>query len=302
MLAAHIYRPLAMRFAIALLLPLFLSTTAQAQRLVPKADPSYNLFSAALWTSEISKTLRSHWRRPVDAAPTTQPVIDIKVDRQGHVTGARVQSSSGNVTYDASVVHAIRKASPLPMPKDRAAYAPELRITFNTDRPIRILPVGFVPTTSPIARGPVPIPHALSMEQEDTIDLGAGSHEITPSPDGGYPTVALGATTPVYGPRGAPKAIGGSANEVVDTQMDRYRDDFTRLLNQFIRKPPGVRGGVLEMKITVQPDGSVSNVEVAGESLHNPELESRIFAKVRDINFGRLASAPADHFYRLRFF
>lgn len=301
MLAVHVYRPLAMRFAIALLLPLFLSATAQAQRPVPKVDPSYNLFSAAMWTSEISKTLRSHWRKPVDAAPTTQPVIDIKIDRRGHVTGARVQSSSGNVTYDASVVHAIRKASPLPMPTDRSAYAPELRITFNTDRPMRILPVGFVPSAPRIAREPSSL-RTVPLGNDDVADLDAGSREITPAPDGGYPSVVLGATTPVYGPRGAPKASGGSPSEVVDTQMARYRDDFIQLLNQFIRKAPGVRGGVLEMKITVQPDGSVSNVQVAGESLHNAELESRIFAKVRDINFGHLASAPVDQFYRLRFF
>lgn len=300
MLTAHVNRLLVMRFAIALLLPLCLATGAHAQRLVPKLDPSYNLFSAAMWTSEISKSVRSHWRKPVDAVPSTQPVIDIKIDRQGRVTGARVQSSSGNVTYDASVVHAIRKSSPLPMPVDRAVYAPELRITFNTDRPLRILPVGFVPRTAPPSR---PYVAAPAQDAADPIpDLDVGTRQIIPAADGGYPMVALGSTTPAYGPQGAPTAMHGSVNEIVEAQMARYRPDFVHLLNQHIRTQPGVRGGVLDMVITIQPDGSVTNVRTAGETLHNQNLEARIFAKVREINFGRIAAAPTHQHYRLRFF
>lgn len=289
-----------MRAAIALLLPLLVVSTAQAQRLVTPADPTYNLFSAAMWTSEISKSIRTRWRQPVDAAPITQPVIDIQIDRQGKVTGARVETTSGNVVYDASVVHAIRKASPLPMPRDRATYAPQLRIAFQADRPMRILPVGFVP--GPRRQMPAVAPPSGSGIENPHAEIEAQPGVVLPAPDGGYPTVSFG-TTPAFASEGrvAPPRTGVAVPAGVEAGMAHHRNDFLDLLNRFVSAPPGVRGGTLDMKITLDPQGNVSNVEPSGETLHNPALEHAIFAKVREINFGPQSGGAFTYHYQLQF-
>lgn len=114
------------------------------------------VLSTAEWSVDLSFAVREHWRAPVGSIVSKQPVIDIEINKKGELTGARVQSSSGNLTYDSSVVHAIRKASPLPLPKDRSAFTSQLRIVFNPDpeRPLSIRPLSLLRTANNSASQP----------------------------------------------------------------------------------------------------------------------------------------------------
>jgi colicin import membrane protein len=49
----------------------------------------------------------------------------------GEVTGIEVVRSSGNHAFDRSVEAAIRKASPLPQPKDPSVFARVINFEFD---------------------------------------------------------------------------------------------------------------------------------------------------------------------------
>ncbi|MDO9007365.1 MAG: cell envelope integrity protein TolA, partial [Thiobacillus sp.] len=80
----------------------------------------------------ISATVRGNTRLPDNLKGNPQVRCLVKLLPTGDVVSVRVTQSSGNVAYDAAVVRAIEKSSPLPLPTERearAAFVPELSFT-----------------------------------------------------------------------------------------------------------------------------------------------------------------------------
>ncbi|OGU20262.1 MAG: protein TolA [Hydrogenophilales bacterium RIFOXYD1_FULL_62_11] len=80
----------------------------------------------------ISATVRGNTRLPDNLKGNPQVRCLVKVLPTGDVVSVRVTQSSGNAAYDAAVVRAIEKSSPLPLPTERearAAFVPELSFT-----------------------------------------------------------------------------------------------------------------------------------------------------------------------------
>ena len=77
----------------------------------------------------ISATVRGNTRLPDNLKGNPQVRCLVKLLPTGDVVSVRVTQSSGNAAYDAAVVRAIEKSSPLPLPAERearAAFVPEL--------------------------------------------------------------------------------------------------------------------------------------------------------------------------------
>jgi colicin import membrane protein len=77
----------------------------------------------------ISATVRGNTRLPDNLKGNPQVRCLVKLLPTGDVVSVRVTQSSGNPAYDAAVVRAIEKSSPLPLPAERearAAFVPEL--------------------------------------------------------------------------------------------------------------------------------------------------------------------------------
>lgn len=77
----------------------------------------------------ISAKVRGNTRLPDNLAGNPVVRCVVRLLPTGEVQSVRVTQSSGNVAYDAAVVRAIEKSSPLPLPSDRdarAAFVPEL--------------------------------------------------------------------------------------------------------------------------------------------------------------------------------
>jgi colicin import membrane protein len=51
----------------------------------------------------------------------------------GEVISVKVSESSGNVAFDRSVVNAIWRASPLPLPKDPSLFSRKLQFVFHPE-------------------------------------------------------------------------------------------------------------------------------------------------------------------------
>jgi colicin import membrane protein len=77
----------------------------------------------------ISATVRGNTRLPDNLKGNPQVRCLVKLLPTGDVVSVRVTQSSGNPAYDAAVVRAIERSSPLPLPAERearAAFVPEL--------------------------------------------------------------------------------------------------------------------------------------------------------------------------------
>ncbi len=70
----------------------------------------------------IARKIERNWRQPLDAPRDLQCKIDIRLRSTGEVVSVKIAESSGNASFDRSVETAVRKASPLPVPKDSVIF------------------------------------------------------------------------------------------------------------------------------------------------------------------------------------
>jgi colicin import membrane protein len=70
----------------------------------------------------LEEKVRNSWVLPESVARDTRDLVvelRIVIEKDGRVSGVRIESGSGNVYFDQSVERAIRKASPLPIPPEQ---------------------------------------------------------------------------------------------------------------------------------------------------------------------------------------
>jgi outer membrane biosynthesis protein TonB len=110
--------------------------------------------------------------------------------------------------------------------------------------------------------------------------------------DGGMQGVHVGrATSAIAGVGGndRPKARSGMGpsrtDEEIQIVFDRYKASFYRLYNRELRNRPTLQGQVI-VKLTIEPDGSVSMCALQSSDMDAPELASQVVERVKAINFG----------------
>jgi hypothetical protein len=67
--------------------------------------------------------------------------------------------------------------------------------------------------------------------------------------------------------------------------FDRYKASFYRLYNLELRKDPTLQGQMV-LRLTIEPDGSVSMCTLQSTDMHAPDLAAEVVSRVRTINFG----------------
>ncbi|MDO9630803.1 MAG: cell envelope integrity protein TolA, partial [Humidesulfovibrio sp.] len=78
----------------------------------------------------IKQIIKKNWRYPAFGTETNVAVVlEINIDPQGKITGARVATPSGNPGFDDSALRAVHETQALPPPRTRNLDT--LRITFN---------------------------------------------------------------------------------------------------------------------------------------------------------------------------
>jgi outer membrane biosynthesis protein TonB len=80
-------------------------------------------------------------------------------------------------------------------------------------------------------------------------------------------------------------AAGGRTDEEIQIVFDRYKSALYRLYNRELRNDPTLRGQVV-LRLTIEPDGSVSFVAVQSSGLGAPTLEQQIADRVGTFDFG----------------
>ena len=83
------------------------------------------------YISKIQAKVRGGWILPQDLQGNPEAIFLVIQLPTGEVLSTKLLKSSGNPAYDTAVERAILKASPLPLPSDRALFARELKLTFR---------------------------------------------------------------------------------------------------------------------------------------------------------------------------
>jgi hypothetical protein len=80
--------------------------------------------------------------------------------------------------------------------------------------------------------------------------------------------------------------VGASrTDEEIQIVFDRYKASFYRLYNRELRKDPTLQGQMV-LRLTIEPDGSVSMCVLQASDMEAPELASQVVDRVLTINFG----------------
>ncbi|MGH9870034.1 MAG: AgmX/PglI C-terminal domain-containing protein [Candidatus Polarisedimenticolia bacterium] len=77
----------------------------------------------------------------------------------------------------------------------------------------------------------------------------------------------------------------GRTDEEIQIVFDRYKAAFYRLYNRELRKDPSLQGQMV-LRLTIEPDGSVSMCALQSSDMDAPDLASEVVNRVRTINFG----------------
>jgi hypothetical protein len=124
--------------------------------------------------------------------------------------------------------------------------------------------------------------------------------------DGVMKGVQVGRATSSIGGVGTadrPLASGGRAgrtDEEIQIVFDRYKAALYRLYNRELRKDPSLRGQMV-LRLTIEPDGSVSLCQLQASDMNAPELSTQVVDRVRAINFGAKDVDPITILYPIDF-
>jgi hypothetical protein len=124
---------------------------------------------------------------------------------------------------------------------------------------------------------------------------GSGSGGGNGSGGGGMPVTR--ATSPIASIGGGdrPLSKGGvgpaRTDEEIQIVFDKYKSTFYRLYNRELRNSPTLKGQMV-LRLTIEPDGSVSMCKLQSSDMDSPDLASQVVSQVKKINFGPKDGVP----------
>ena len=80
-------------------------------------------------------------------------------------------------------------------------------------------------------------------------------------------------------------AFAGRTDEEIQIVFDRYKSSLYRLYNRELRKNPTLRGQII-LKLTIEPDGSVSFCVMQSSDMNAPVLAEQVVERVIGFDFG----------------
>jgi outer membrane biosynthesis protein TonB len=80
-------------------------------------------------------------------------------------------------------------------------------------------------------------------------------------------------------------ALSGRTDEEIQIIFDRYKAALYRLYNRELRKDPTLRGQLI-LRLTIEPDGSVSLCQLQSSDMEAPVLARQVVDRVRNFDFG----------------
>jgi colicin import membrane protein len=84
------------------------------------------------WVTIVKERIQSNWTQPAGQPAISTPCrIYLRLTPTGAVESAEIKESCGNAALEASVLAAVRRSSPLPLPRDEAVPHRSLVLNFR---------------------------------------------------------------------------------------------------------------------------------------------------------------------------
>jgi hypothetical protein len=102
------------------------------------------------------------------------------------------------------------------------------------------------------------------------------------------------ATSTIGGGAGSGRSVGGGSgggpplgrtDEEIQIVFDRHKAALYRLYNRELRSDPTLKGQMI-LRLTIEPDGSVSLCDLQGTDMRAPQLAAEVIGRVRTFDFG----------------
>jgi outer membrane biosynthesis protein TonB len=106
---------------------------------------------------------------------------------------------------------------------------------------------------------------------------------------------AAAASRPVSGGPGP-----GRTDEEIQIVFDRHKAQLYRLYNLELRRDPTLQGKII-LRLTIEPDGSVSLCQLHASNMNAPELAAQVVDRVKAFNFGAKVVPPVTIIYPIDF-
>jgi hypothetical protein len=122
-------------------------------------------------------------------------------------------------------------------------------------------------------------------------DVGGGRGQNLEGVDVGQATSSIGGV----GGTDRPLSSGpGSArtDEEIQIVFDRHKAALYRLYNRELRRDPTLQGQMI-LRLTIEPDGSVSFCELRSTDMNAPQLSAQVVERVKTFDFGAKEGVPA---------
>lgn len=88
---------------------------------------------------------------------------------------------------------------------------------------------------------------------------------------------------------------GGRSFEQIQRVFDAAQSSFYAIFNRAARDNPAIGAGKIIVDLTIAPDGTVTDCKLVSSTFGDDELEKKILARVRLLNFGAKA-VPVFHY------
>lgn len=105
------------------------------------------------------------------------------------------------------------------------------------------------------------------------------------------------------GPNDRPRSAGvasGRTDEEIQIVFDRYKAALYRLYNRALRQDPTLKGQMV-LRLTIEPDGSVSLCNVQQSDMGAPDLAQQVASSVSGFQFGPKDVPPVTILYPIDF-
>ena len=79
---------------------------------------------------QLSSAIQRNWGLPPGTDINLRAYVKIQITTTGEVVSAIIRSSSGDKKFDASVVQALYRASPVHLPRNPSVFEPNITLCF----------------------------------------------------------------------------------------------------------------------------------------------------------------------------
>ena len=83
----------------------------------------------------------------------------------------------------------------------------------------------------------------------------------------------------------------GRTDEEIQIVFDRHKAALYRLYNRELRRDPTLQGQMV-LRLTIEPDGSVSVCELQSTDMKAPQLAQQVVGRVKNFDFGAKEGIP----------